>query len=110
MKTMKELHQNTFLTNSSEVYFLQFQYECCGVEDFLDFKDALKWDRVRNTKYRNDTLLVTPITCCKTDGKFPNGVPIDETCAYAPTESNSNWEVVSLVDLRLHNITFIFCF
>lgn len=57
--------------------------QCCGVDDYLDFSDAKKWDKELN----GQTPFIAPIACCK---ETPSSPPY--TCALSPSDANSNWK------------------
>ena len=80
-----------------------FQFECCGVNDYTDFEEAEKWEREQTVQlnyggfeYNGTVTYVAPAACCKNNGTFPtNIIPYDANCTFAPTNDNSNWNVVS---------------
>lgn len=67
------------------------QFDCCGVDNYMDFMNATHW----NKTYNGQTLK-TPLSCCKgIEGEFPDiKYPADTTCATNPIDANSNWENV----------------
>ena len=97
---------NNVRTKLNKRKFLKFQFECCGVNNFTDFQNAESWDPIRTGSISNATglfsnesesiTLKTPISCCKTDGDFPEGKPLSETCATDPTEEFNNYKTVSI--------------
>lgn len=67
------------------------QFDCCGVDNYMDFMNATHW----NKTYNGQTLK-TPLSCCQgIEGEFPDiKYPADTTCATNPIDANSNWENV----------------
>jgi len=65
-----------------------FQFSCCGITDYKDFKLAKKWE---NTYTLNGKKIVAkiPLACCKLDDTFPEGVPKDPKCITDPNSSNA---------------------
>src|SRR6218665_1922870 len=75
-----------------------FQFKCCGLYNYVDFKDAKEWRRSRAVVGADGQVstvnLTTPIACCKLQGDFPNVKIKDDTCALKPTNLTSNWMTV----------------
>uniref|UniRef100_K1Q8M1 Tetraspanin-18 n=1 Tax=Magallana gigas TaxID=29159 RepID=K1Q8M1_MAGGI len=68
---------------------LLIEFDCCGVDNYMDFMNATHW-----SKTYNGQTLKTPLSCCKgIEGEFPDiKYPADTTCATNPIDANSNWE------------------
>lgn len=70
---------------------LLIEFDCCGVDNYMDFMNATNW----NKTYNGQTLdLKTPLSCCiGIEGEFPDiKYPADTTCATNPTDTKSNWK------------------
>lgn len=75
--------------------FLQFQ--CCGVDNYTDFNDAVKWNRT----LLGGTADIPP-TCCKLknpDAYYDNPSAAEflfPECQTSPNNTNSNWHKVHI--------------
>ena len=77
--------------------FFNFQFHCCGVDDYMDFFTAKQWDRRRFSNNGINVTLMTPLMCCKnktSDGNDTQSLNYTE-CATNPTMENSNFKHVS---------------
>jgi len=73
---------------------LMINFQCCGINDFGDFNNSVKWNRTKELVIQGSTethTLVTPIACCKTNGTFPEVNLVDEKCAFEPRDENNNF-------------------
>jgi uncharacterized membrane protein len=75
--------------------YVMLKYDCCGVDNYRDFNDSVKWNRTKTLNF-DGTLasveLVTPVACCQTTGTFPQIDVVSDQCAIAPNDTISNWE------------------
>ncbi|OWF47314.1 tetraspanin-18-like [Mizuhopecten yessoensis] len=71
-------------------YFIdatQVQFDCCGVDSYMEFANATKWSRMNNT---------IPLSCCVLKNKDDyadnpsNAVAVESTCQENPTATNSH--------------------
>lgn len=60
-----------------------FQFKCCGVDSWEDFKAAPKW---------NGTM---PKACCVLEGDIAKFQPANKNCPEYPSDSNSFWKMAS---------------
>ena len=67
--------------------FRFLKFECCGVDNYEDFKASTKWDKKLGTLL-NANPLVTPIACCK---ELPSaGGATAFSCAQNPFKEDKN--------------------
>lgn len=66
---------------------LLIEFDCCGVDNYMDFMNATHW----NKTYNGQTLK-TPLSCCKdVKGEFPDiQYPAATPCATNPTDADNN--------------------
>ena len=72
------------------------QLGCCGVNDYTDFEGASHWQRDRWVQVGDNYSFVrlsTPFSCCRP-------YLANYSCATAPTDGNSFYKTVSLIDFR----------
>lgn len=69
----------------------QLQFECCGIDNYMDFLSATRWQDKKNTSD------IIPLTCCKFTNKESfykdvNSLNMDDTsCQTSPSDENSNF-------------------
>lgn len=69
----------------------QLQFECCGIDNYMDFLSATRWQDRKNTSD------IIPLTCCKFTNKESfykdvNSLNMDDTsCQTSPSDENSNF-------------------
>lgn len=69
----------------------QLQFECCGIDNYMDFLSATRWQDRKNTSD------IIPLTCCKFINKESfykdvNSLNMDDTsCQTSPSDENSNF-------------------
>ncbi|XP_078332400.1 tetraspanin-18-like [Crassostrea virginica] len=69
----------------------QIQFECCGIDNYMDFLSATRWQDRKNTSD------IIPLTCCKFTNKeaYYRDVSLldmdDTSCQSSPSDENSNF-------------------
>ncbi|XP_062612230.1 tetraspanin-18-like [Saccostrea cucullata] len=69
----------------------QIQFECCGIDNYMDFLSATKWQDQKNAS------TIIPLTCCRFSNKDAyysdyNGLILeDPSCETSPSDQNSNF-------------------
>ncbi|KAI0219747.1 hypothetical protein LSAT2_028724 [Lamellibrachia satsuma] len=83
-----------FSVKSLTLNYFMITRKCCGMKDYRDFDKAEKWKKTRWMEIEGRRILITmmtPVACCKMEGKFPSSVPKDKNCTIVPTDENNNW-------------------
>lgn len=76
------------------VNYAQVKFKCCGVNNYMDFKGASRWNK---TLSGGQTAQI-PLTCCKlnnSDAYIDNpssAKPTATDCQYNPSDTNSYWK------------------
>lgn len=79
------------LLNPTYTQILLLQFECCGIDNYMDFLSATRWQDKKNTSD------IIPLTCCKFTNKESfykdvNSLNMDDTsCQTSPSDENSNF-------------------
>lgn len=64
------------------------EMRCCGVENYKDFELSEKWKSQRDNR-------IVPEACCVLQRRNGYFKPQDESCPYAPSDTNSHFNSVS---------------
>lgn len=67
---------------------LMAEMRCCGVENYKDFELSEKWKGQRDNR-------IVPEACCVLQRRNGYFKPQDESCPYAPSDTNSHFNSVS---------------
>ncbi|XP_067664804.1 tetraspanin-8-like [Haliotis asinina] len=102
VKSQYDGRGDTKLQFGKALDFAMVEFECCGINNYSDFKDtAANWTE--------RTSRIIPIACCKLDKPrfYSNNVFIvnDTTCTTAPTYINSNIATPCYGKIRDHIVT-----
>ncbi|ELU13466.1 hypothetical protein CAPTEDRAFT_216192 [Capitella teleta] len=95
LKSLKEKYEGNKGDNLESIMLnlVQYQFECCGINNVTDFDDVDNWDKSEGYEHNGQTYVVEvelPTTCCKMTGIFPDDVILqDQNCPTAPTSVNS---------------------
>ena len=64
--------------------YLMSEMHCCGVDDYRDFALSDKWNESKGNR-------IIPEACCMQTALFE---PLDRSCPYSPSDSNSYYKKV----------------
>ncbi|XP_061177761.1 tetraspanin-18-like [Saccostrea echinata] len=73
----------------------QIQFECCGIDNYMDFLSATKWQDTKNAS------TIIPLTCCRFANKgayytdYQGLILKDPSCETSPSDQNSNFRKAS---------------